>query len=120
MADETLNPGNLPLAMQRGAQFGAIVVQLLDAVGAAVPLTGYTPRWIARTEVESPNEFDLNATLSDAAQGKVQILVSSDDTQRLFPVGEYVHGLTLTDGSGNVFPMPVTGPLTVFDIPPKS
>jgi hypothetical protein len=116
MPDETLNPGNLPMLMRRGIQFGKITVILKDPTGAVINLTGYTPRWIARPEVPSPNEYDFNPALTGTpVDGKVEIIRTDEETMRDWPAGTYNHALTLEDSSNDIFGPFITGTLTVED-----
>jgi hypothetical protein len=120
MPDETLDPGNLPMEMRRGVQFGPITLELKDPTGAAVNLTGYTPRAIARPEIPSPNSFDLGAgIIPPATDGKIQLFVDQEDTTRLFPAGLYTYAITVKDGSEEIFGPFIQGQLTVLDQPAR-
>lgn len=116
MPDSTLLPGPVPLTMRRGVTFGPLTFELEDANGSAVNLTGFTPRWIARPEIPSPNQYDFGPALSGTpTDGKVIITQTDEETLRDWPAGSYQHALTLEDGTGQVFGPYIAGPLTVED-----
>lgn len=118
MPDATINPGNLAILMRRGVSFGPIDFVMRQSTGAIIPLTDYTARWIARTEDDSPNEYDLEATIpAPATDGKVRLEFTKDEVLLKFPVGKYVQALVLTDGSGNTTGPVISGPLTVENQP---
>lgn len=116
MATETLLPGNLPLEMRRGVTFGPITLVFRDSNGVLINLTGYTARGVARPEIPSPNQFDLEPTISaPATDGKVVIEFTDEETAQLFPAGIYNYAITLTNGSAEIFGPFVAGVLTVID-----
>lgn len=108
-------PGNLPLVIERGLHFGPLDL-LFKENGAAVNLTGYTTRSIARTEVGSPNELNLDPVIADAAAGRIRIEFTDDETMRDFPAGKYRYNLVLVlTSSGETSPPYLAGTLDVID-----
>lgn len=95
--------------------YGPIVLVLRDVAGVIINLTGFTCRWIARPEVPSPNEYDLDAAITNAAGGEITSEFTDEETMRLFPAGNYQHALTVTNGSGAVLGPQIIGPLLVED-----
>lgn len=116
MPDETLLPGPVPLLMARGSSFGPLIFELEDSNGAALNLTGYVPRWIARPEISSPNEFDFGAALTATpVDGRVTIELTDEETMREWPLGDYQHALTLESSGGSISQPLIAGPLKVYD-----
>lgn len=108
------DPVNVPLKIRRSVAFGPLKIVCLDANEDPVPLTSYTVAAVARPEVESTTNIDLEPSITNAAAGEITISLDVVDTGYL-PVGEYVYDLILTTPGGVRLPPVIGGNLRVID-----
>jgi hypothetical protein len=87
------------LIIDQGATY-ATKLNITDANGSAVDLTGYTAAAQIRKHYTSSNSTPFSVSLT-AATGAVVLSLSSNATANLIS-GRYVYDVELTDGAGRV------------------
>lgn len=98
--------GTYNLAIEQGATF-KVIFQWTDSNNSPINITGYTLRSQIRATVESSSVMvDMTnangkVTISDAAQGKIQMLLSATETASL-AAGTGVWDLEVIAGDGTV------------------
>lgn len=108
------DPVDLPIKIRVGIRYGPLVIVCRDANHDPVPLTSYTVAAVARPEVGSTSNIDLEPAITNAAAGEITIDLSVVDTG-YFPVGDYVYDLILTTPGGVRLPPLIGGNLRVID-----
>ena len=99
-----MSAGDFDFICEQGATFKHTITYS-DENDAAIDLTGYVIRMDVRyaksknsDAVIQLNTSNSRATVLDALQGKIQLLISSDDTTTLTP-GEYFYDLEIERSS---------------------
>lgn len=108
------DPVNLPIKVRRSVTFGPLKIVCRDSNHDPVPLTSYTVTAVARPEVGSSSNIDLEPAITNAAAGEITITLTVVDTG-YFPAGDYVYDLILTTPTGVRLPPLIAGPLRVLD-----
>ena len=85
------------LTIDQGTDFSA-EVQVDDTDGTTANLTGYTVAGQIRKSYSSTTKVDFTATVSDAANGKIQIALSNTQTGAM-KAGRYVYDVEITKTS---------------------
>jgi hypothetical protein len=108
------DPANFPIKIRRGIHYGPLTVSCQDSNDDPVPLTGFSVFAVARPQLESPNEIDLEPAITNAVGGVITIDLD-DETTNQFAVGDYVWDLVLQEPGGERIPPLLAGPLSVID-----
>lgn len=64
--------------------------------------------------MQSPNEVDLEAAITNAALGEITIELTGAQTNQ-FAIGDYIWDLVLQEPGGQRIPPLLAGPLTIED-----
>ena len=86
--------------IDQGANFSNTIT-VNDASGNALNLDGYTAASQMRKSYQSSTAYNLNATVSNAAAGKVQISLSATQSGDV-PAGRYLYDVEITSSGGAV------------------
>lgn len=108
------DPAYFAISIRRGIHYGPLTITCEDSTNTAVPLTGFSVFAVARPQLESPNEIDLEPAITNAVGGIITIELTDAKTNQ-FPAGEYVWDLVLANAIGQRLPPLLAGPLTVID-----
>jgi hypothetical protein len=86
------------LFVDQGSDFSNIIT--VAGSGGAINLTDYTIKSQLRKSYSSSSFFNFNATIYDAATGRIRIQ-SSAEASSLIPPGRYLYDIELTNtGTG--------------------
>lgn len=108
------DPVDLPLKIRRGIAYGPLKIVCRDANHDPVPLTNYTVAAVARPEIGSTTNIDLEPAITNAAAAEITIDLDVIETG-YFPLGDYVYDLILTTPGGVRLPPVIGGNLRVID-----
>jgi hypothetical protein len=90
--------GFVELTLEQGANFNA-VLDLKDAAGGILNLTGYAVASQMRKSYYSNTATQFTISVTDAAAGQITMTMNSANTSNVTP-GRYVYDVLLTSGSG--------------------
>lgn len=100
-----MTPGKLDMTILQGATFKR-VIRLADSTPAAIDLTGSTARMQIRETIDDATPLieltDANsrATVTDAVNGEITLLIADEDTAALdFVKGVYDLEIEYSDGT---------------------
>ena len=86
------------LFVDQGSDFSNIIT--VAGSGGAINLTDYTIKSQLRKSYSSSSFFNFNATIYDAATGRIRIQLSAEASS-LIPPGRYLYDIELTNtGTG--------------------
>jgi len=91
-------PGNYDIVMYKGDYY-ELLLTVKDSNGTAMNLTGYTPKSTLKTGYDDPGGVSFVCTVTDAANGKVRLFLSSTTTSTLLP-GSYIWDFQITSSLG--------------------
>ena len=80
--------------MDQGSDFSNIIT--VAGSGGAINLTDYTIKSQLRKSYSSSSFFNFNATIYDAATGRIRIQLSAEASS-LIPPGRYLYDIELTN-----------------------
>lgn len=90
--------GFVELTLEQGANFNT-VMDLTDAAGGILNLTGYTVASQMRKSYYSTSATDFTISITDATAGRISMTMNSANTANISP-GRYVYDVLLTSGTG--------------------
>lgn len=100
-----MTPGYLAITIYQGATFKRII-RLKDSANAAIDLTGSTARMQIRQAITDTTPLieltaaNSRATITDAANGEITLLIADEDTAELdFVKGVYDLEVEYSDGT---------------------
>jgi hypothetical protein len=88
------------LTIDQGATYNNII-NVTDANGAGLDLTGYTVRSEMRKSYYSTTYYPFSLSFINAANGSISMVMSAANTASLSP-GRYVYDVELEDNLGNI------------------
>lgn len=88
------------LTIDQGATYNN-VINVTDANGAGIDLTGYTARSEMRKSYYSSTAYPFTLSFINAATGSISMVMSAANTAILSP-GRYVYDVELEDALGNI------------------
>lgn len=111
-----MTPGFLELLFWKGSAYQSCVIQCLDSDNVPVDLADPAP-WIPKAEVRDEFgvlKFDLGITVTDAANGEIEIAFTDTETEQ-FPVGNFKWDLLFEHPTQGIIGPYVQGPVYVRD-----
>jgi len=96
--------------IKTGNQLPVLSAALTDATGQPMDLTDCTVQFRMRQAVHSTPAVNAPASITDAANGKVQYAWTSEDTAT---AGTYIAEFVITNGSGQTSTSPNSGYISV-------
>ena len=90
------------ITIQQGATFEQ-EVQVIDASGTAIDLTGFLGRGVIRDAIGGTLIATFTVTISDAANGKVTFSLTPTTTESLSWTGWHVYDVEVYSGSAVVY-----------------
>lgn len=88
------------LTIDQGATYNN-TINVTDANGVGIDLTGYTARSEMRKSYYSTTSYPFTLTFINAALGSISMVMSAANTANLSP-GRYVYDVELEDALGNI------------------
>jgi hypothetical protein len=85
--------------IDQGANFSNTIT-VNDATGSPLNLTSYTTASQMRKSYQSSTAYNLNATITSASEGKVQISLTAAQSGSI-PAGRYLYDVEVTASGGS-------------------
>lgn len=95
--------------------FGPVTLICQDSNSTAINLTGFGVASLARPQLESPNNIDLQPVISDPTNGVIEFAEFTDAETSAMALGEYGYDLVLINLSSERIGPFIAGPFTVLD-----
>ena len=90
--------GFVELTLEQGANFNT-VLDLKDASGDILNLTGYSAAAQMRKSYYSTSAINFSIVITEASAGKITMSMNSANTANVTP-GRYVYDVLITSGTG--------------------
>lgn len=88
------------LTIDQGATYNN-TINVTDANGVGIDLTGYTTRSEMRKSYYSTTSYPFTLSFINAANGSISMIMSAANTAILSP-GRYVYDVEIEDPTGNI------------------